>query len=81
MKKRDSEKTYPVRAFAAKRRRLAGALEAGRPFVIAVAGERLRIPAGTKFSVEHERDKDGGEELEFQLTWRRPVRRAGRRRR
>lgn len=74
MKKRDIEKTYPVRAFAAKRRRLAGALEAGRPFVIAVGGERLRIPADAKFSLEHERE-GGSEELEFQLRWRRPARR------
>lgn len=80
MRKRDIERTYPVRAFAAKLRRLADALEAGRPFVIAVGGERLRIPAGAQFSVEHEREA-GSEELEFQLVWRRPARRAGSRRR
>lgn len=80
MPKRDIEKTYPARAFAAKLRRLADALEAGRPFVIAVGGERLRIPAGATFNVEHERDAEG-EELEFQLLWRRPARRAGPRRR
>ncbi|MBA4135938.1 MAG: amphi-Trp domain-containing protein [Opitutus sp.] len=80
MRKRDLEKNYSVRAFAAKLRRLADALEAGRPFVIAVAGERLRIPAGATFNVEHERDADG-EELEFQLLWRRPARRTGSRRR
>ncbi|MBA3850150.1 MAG: amphi-Trp domain-containing protein [Opitutus sp.] len=80
MRKRDIEKTYPVRAFAAKLRRLVDALEAGRPFVIAVAGERLRIPAGARFNVEHERDAQG-EELEFQLKWSRPARRARSRRR
>lgn len=79
MAKRDVEKTYPARAFAAKLRRLADALEAGRPFVIAVGGERLRIPAGATFNVEHERD-GAEEELEFQLLWRRPVRRARSRR-
>ena len=73
MPDRDIEKTYPVRDFAAKLRRLADALEAGRPFVIAVGGERLRIPAGAKFSVEHER-ADGSEELEFQLKWSLPAR-------
>ena len=78
MAKRDVEKTYPARAFAAKLRRLADALEAGRPFVIAVGGERLRIPAGATFNVEHERD-GAEEELEFQLLWRRPVRRRVRR--
>lgn len=80
MRKRDIEKTYPVRAFAAKLRRLADALEAGRPFVIAVAGERLRIPAGATFNVEHERGAEG-EELEFQLKWSRPARRPRSRRR
>lgn len=74
-RERDIEKTYPVRAFAAKLRRLADALEAGRPFVIAVGGERLRIPADAKFSVEHERE-GGSEELEFQLKWNRQERRA-----
>ncbi len=78
MAKRDVEKTYPARAFAAKLRRLADALEAGRPFVISVGGERLRIPAGATFNVEHERD-GAEEELEFQLLWRRPVRRRARR--
>lgn len=80
MPKRDIEKTYPVREFAAKLRRLADSLEAGRPFVIAVGGERLRIPAGAEFSIEHERE-EGSEELEFQLKWRRPTRRARSRRR
>jgi amphi-Trp domain-containing protein len=80
MPKRDLEKTYPVRAFAAKLRRLADALEAGRPFVIAVAGERLRIPAGATFNIEHERDAQR-EELEFQLLWRRSAPRARPRRR
>lgn len=80
MRKRDIEKTYPVHAFAVKLRRLADALEAGRPFIIAVAGERLRIPAGATFNVEHERE-GGSEELEFQLKWSRSARRARSRRR
>ncbi len=79
MPKRDIEKTYPARAFAAKLRRLADALEAGRAFTIAVDGERLRIPAAATFNVEHERDADG-EELEFQLLWSRPKRRRASRR-
>ncbi len=79
-RERDIEKNYPVREFAAKLRRLADALEAGRPFVIAVARERLRIPAGATFNIEHER-VGGEEELEFQLKWRRPAPRARARRR
>ncbi|MGQ0712860.1 MAG: hypothetical protein ACT4PJ_03905 [Gemmatimonadaceae bacterium] len=51
-------------------RRLAKAVERGRPFTMQVAGETLRIPAEAVFNVEHERSRDG-EELESQLRWRR----------
>jgi amphi-Trp domain-containing protein len=77
-KARDLEKTYPRPAFVAKLRRLADALEAGQPFTISVAGERLHIPADAQFNIEQEREGDR-EELEFQLKWRRaahPARRA-----
>jgi amphi-Trp domain-containing protein len=70
-KPRDLERTYSPRQFAAKLRRLADAIEEGRAFTIQVAGETLRIPAGTTFNVEHERSADGEEELEFQLRWTR----------
>jgi amphi-Trp domain-containing protein len=62
------EKTYAVGDFTAKLRRLADALDAGEAFHITVGGERLRIPAGARFSVEHERS-GGVQELEFQLKW------------
>lgn len=76
-KSRDIEKTYPLPEFIAKLRRLADALEAGEPFTIAVAGERLRVPAAAQCNIEHERE-GGREELEFQIQWRtRPVRRVG----
>ena len=68
---RDLERTYTARQFAAKLRRLADAVEGGKHFTIRVAGEVLRIPAGTAFNVEHERAEDGTEELEFQLRWHR----------
>ena len=68
---RDLERNYSPRQFAAKLRRLATAVERGRPFVIRVAGETLRVPAGAVFNVEHERATDGQEEIEFQLRWRR----------
>ena len=71
-KNRDLEKVYPKGDFIAKLRRLADALETGKPFTIQVAGERLHIPAGATFNIEHERE-DGREELEFQLIWRRPA--------
>jgi amphi-Trp domain-containing protein len=68
---RDLERTYSPRQFAAKLRRLARAVERGRAFTIQIAGETLRIPKDAAFNVEHERAKDGVEELEFQLRWRR----------
>lgn len=70
-KSRDIERTYSPKQFAAKLRRLADAIENERAFTIQVAGETLRIPAGTAFSVEHERGGDGTEEIEFQLRWTR----------
>ena len=67
---RDIEKVYSVTEFVAKLRRLADALEQEKPFTIQVANERFTVPAGASMSVEHERGEDG-EELEFQLKWRR----------
>ena len=69
---RDLEKTYSRSQFAAKLRRLAYAIEAGKPFTIQIAGKRLRIPAGADFNIEHERSGER-EELEFQLLWNRSV--------
>jgi len=69
LKSRDIEKPYPLPEFIAKLRRLADALEAAEPFTIAVAGERLRVPAGAPCNIEHERE-GGREELEFQIQWR-----------
>lgn len=67
---RDIEKAYPRKDFAAKLRRLADAIEAGKSFSIQVAGERLHIPADATFNIEHERE-GGVDELEFQLRWKR----------
>jgi len=66
---RDITATYSVGEFAAKLRRLADALEAGKPFRIQIAGERFTVPGHAEFNVEHERG-DGEEEVEFQLRWR-----------
>lgn len=65
---RDLTRTYSRAQFAAKLRRLADAIERGKPFTIQVAGERLRIPANVTFDIEHER-AGAEEELEFQLRW------------
>jgi len=69
-KNRDIERGYPAAEFVAKLRRLADALETGKPFSIQVAGERLHVPADAVFKIEHERE-GGREELEFQLQWKR----------
>jgi hypothetical protein len=50
---RDVEKVYSTSGFVAKLRRLADALEAGERFEIQVAGERVYVPAGAGFNVEH----------------------------
>lgn len=66
--KRDVEKGYPMPAFIDKLRRLADALESGKRFNISIAGERISVPAGATYNIEHERSKDG-EEIEFQVKW------------
>jgi amphi-Trp domain-containing protein len=67
---RDVEKVYSTSEFVAKLRRLADALEAGERFEIQVAGERVYVPARAEFNVEHEHEREGGEEeIEFQLKW------------
>ena len=66
---RDIEKGYTPRQMAAKLRRLADCLETGRPFRIQIAGERVNIPAGALFNIEHEREGDS-EEVEFQFKWK-----------
>lgn len=65
---RDIEKLYSTKQFVAKLRRLAEALENGRRFQIQIAGERVTVPAGAVFNIEHEREGKA-EEIEFQLKW------------
>ncbi|MCP4746175.1 MAG: amphi-Trp domain-containing protein [Desulfobacteraceae bacterium] len=67
-KERDIEKNYTVKQMAAKLRRLADCLEQGKAFTIQIAAERIYIPAGTSFSIEHEREGKF-EEVEFQFKW------------
>lgn len=68
-KSRDIEKVYPKKDFIKKLRRLADALEADKKFNIQVAGEKLNIPKDAIVNIEHERSKEG-EELEFQIKWK-----------
>ncbi len=67
-KDRDVEKEYTVTQTVAKLRRLADCLEEGKPFQIQIAGERIYVPANTKFNIEHEREGNS-EEIEFQFKW------------
>ncbi len=67
---RDVERVYSTADVVAKLRRLADALETGKPFRIQIAGERVNVPARAQFAVEHERSDDE-EEIEFQLKWSR----------
>ncbi|MCG2741461.1 MAG: amphi-Trp domain-containing protein, partial [Syntrophaceae bacterium] len=68
-KNRDVEKRYPKKAFIAKLRRLADALENDRQFSIQINGERVHVPMSASISIEHERGVE--EEIEFQLKWKR----------
>ena len=68
-KTRDLERTYTRSQFVAKLRRLADALERGRPFTLQIAGERLHVPKDAVFNIEHER-AGGEDEIEFQLRWK-----------
>jgi amphi-Trp domain-containing protein len=67
-KSRDLEKAHPTAEFVAKLRRLADALENGKRFAIVIAGERIAVPSGAAFNVEHEREGKN-EEIEFQVKW------------
>jgi len=67
---RDIEKGYTPSRFAAKLRRLADAVEHGKRFEIGIAGERISVPAGAVFNIEHEREGKE-EEIEFQIKWTR----------
>lgn len=67
---KDVEKSYANKGVAAKLRRLADALEAGKSFEIQVAGERVRVPSHATVAFEYERAGDE-EELEIELKWRR----------
>lgn len=66
---RDVIKTYSTDQNIAKLERLVEALREGRAFEIQVDNQRLYIPAGTEFSIEHEQEGPM-HELEFQFRWR-----------
>lgn len=65
---RDIEKSYPIKDFVAKLRRLADCLEQEEQFEIQIAGERIYVPLRAEFNIEHERS-ESEEEIEFQIKW------------
>jgi len=67
--RRDIEKSYSRKAFVAKLRRLADALERGERFATQVAGRRVVVPRAAVYGIEHERE-GGAEEIEFQVIWK-----------
>ena len=66
---RDVTKTYSTDQNIAKLERLVEALKANKAFEIQVDNQRLYVPAGTEFSIEHEQEGPM-HELEFQFRWR-----------
>jgi len=68
-KDRDIEKIYSTKQMVSKLRRLADCLEKGKPFRIQIDKERIQVPAGAIFNIEHERE-GRSEEIEFQFKWK-----------
>lgn len=66
---RDVTKTYTTEQNIKKLERLVEALRENKAYEIQVDNERLFIPAGTEFSIEHEQEGPL-HELEFQFRWR-----------
>ena len=68
-KNRDVEQKYSKKAFIAKLRRFADALENNRQFSIQIDGDRVHVPMSAKISIEHERGVEE-EEIESQIKWK-----------
>ncbi len=68
-KSRDITKTYPIRSFISKIKRLAEGLEKQKQFTIQIANEKIKVPKDAIVNIEHERTKEV-EEIEFQITWK-----------
>ena len=66
---RDVTKTYSSDQNIAKLERRVEALRQNQAFEIQVDNQRLYVPAGAEFSLEHEQEGPM-HELEFQFRWR-----------
>ncbi len=65
---RDVTKEYTTEQNIQKLERLIESLREGKAFEIQVDNERITVPAGAEFTVEHERE-GSSHELEFQFRW------------
>ncbi len=65
---RDVTKEYTTEQNIQKLERLIESLRENKPFEIQVDNERIYVPAGAEFTVEHERE-GSLHELEFQFRW------------
>lgn len=63
------EKGYSKTQTAAKLRRLAEALEQGKPFEIQLDGKKITIPVDAEIDFEYE-ESDGEKELEIEISWK-----------
>jgi amphi-Trp domain-containing protein len=66
----DVERAYNARETAKKLRRIAEALETGKPFRIQVAGKRIQVPTDAKIEIELQSEENGGE-IEIEISWKR----------
>ncbi len=64
------EKSYSKTEVIAKLRRLADALEQDKTFEIQIAGERIYVPPFATVEFEYERGKNGEEEMEIEIKWK-----------
>jgi amphi-Trp domain-containing protein len=65
----DVEKQYSKTEVIDKLRRLADALEQDKTFEIQIAGKRIYVPPYATIEFEYERDDEGNEEIEIELSW------------
>jgi amphi-Trp domain-containing protein len=66
----DVERTFPQKETAAKLRRIADAIEAGKSFRIQVNGYRVRVPAGARIDIGLEYERYEGSQVEIEIKWK-----------
>lgn len=66
----DVEKSYSARQVVGKLRRLADALETGKPFKIQIAGNAIEVPPDATIEFEYHRIGEE-EDVEIEIKWTR----------